>query len=115
QEMPMLFVKREQRGPALLRILGTYQRLEPVGAIGLAREGLGELRERPVSVAGAYQVEPRNAAALRLALGERRKPTLDGFLHQHDEMPRQRAPRWRNRRILLGVDGGGRRIGFDDE
>ena len=111
----MLLVEGGERGPALARVLGADQRREMIGAIAVALEARDQRGQPLVHAVGADEIEPIDAAALRLGLRERRPAALDRLLHQHQQMPGQRAPWRRDHRVLLRIDRRRRGVDLDDE
>src|SRR5262245_38140101 len=115
QELPALFVKRLERGPTFAGVVGADQRLERIGAVSLALEALEEAGKALLRGVGADEIEPIHATTPSLGLRKCGPAAIDRLLHQHQKMPGQRAPGWRDDRILLGVHRWNRGVDVNHE
>jgi len=110
-----LFVESLECRPTFAGVLRADQQFQRLGPVSFALDALEQAGKPLLGGVGAHEIEPIHATAPSLGLRKRGPAAIDGLLHQHQQMPGQRAPGRRDDRVLLGLHPRNRGVDVDHE
>src|SRR6516225_10359519 len=113
--MAVLSEERGERRPTTARLVGAdeiAQCLRPPAGCG---EFLDQTEQLCIECGRTNEIEPFDAAALRLGIGKSCPVPYDRLFHQRQQVPRQGAPRRCHGSVLFWVPRRDRKVDIDDE
>jgi hypothetical protein len=113
--MAVLLEEGGESRPAVARLVGTDKIMQCLWPVAGSSELLDQTEKLRVDRGRADEIEPLDAALLRLGFGKSGPAPGDRLFHQRQHVPRQGTPRRRDRGVLLGVLGRERQVDIDDE